>query len=368
MLVITCIYAAPPYITQTGVQQFTITIPANSTSNFVTVASVNTNLAFIFPGGMTGMNNTNPNISEAYCQITSPTTISAFRSFTDGTNTVTLSGSLVDPTPNLVKSVQKGTIVIPLLTNLATISINAVNTNNTSAIYMGRNVTNVVINVPQGMPALSCNGTTLSAQTFSNTVTSPITVAYTLLEFQPGVLNQPIQHYIFPYSQSGAAALPPLNSNVNNNNATILYCGGTATSGGGSYSIYASRTLVNSTNMDIRSSAAGTGTNFLYLDVVEFSPGVLYSPIQKFSQIMANTNTIGQTLSPAVNISKTAIVNTCSSWNAGAFVNMAYWRLASPTSLLQIRNNTGGNQTSPRANVLEFSTSSMMENLFMEGF
>lgn len=356
---------SPPYITDVGCQQFTITIPANATSNTLTIATVG-NLAFPTPGGYSSTLNSVPTISEGYAELTNPNTITAFRGGQDGTNTVIISGTIVDATPNLVRSVQRGTITIPVGANIQNQAITAVDTNNTVLIYQGRSVPNAAVSNNVQYTALTFDSTNVAAFT-TLPVTTNINVRYTLLELQPAVLNQNVQHYTTTMLQAATLTNQDLTTPVSLDNSFTVWSGTTVASG-----LQTSLTPSNvrisntTTNLDLRTAAISTGTNTIYTHVVDLKPGVLRTPVQRFSTSMSNTNFASLTISPVVNLNKALMLNTSWSISGGSYTTYQYYQIVSPSILTQTRNTSSANATLPRGQILEFFSDTTIGGLLLE--
>lgn len=345
------------YTTAQGVQQFSITIPSSASTGTATINSVGSG-AFILYGGFNPNTSANPQQDYAYLQLTNSTTVTATRSGSAVSDTVVLTGCILDgDTTNLIKSIQQGTIAVGSGASSNTATINPVTNANVAVHYLGQLTTDASLALDSILARLSLSGTTLTAT--KATTGAAVTVAYEIIEFQGTVLTANAVQQVSAASSSGVTSFTAsLGSNVVLNNALSIYGGSTIAT-----------VTVNEAQGLMRGALTGVGTFTVNVNttdavaknynasIVEFNSGVLNSAVQRSNTTLTGVPSNTTAVSPSVNFSyaglswlnNTATATTSlldQSYGAGALTN---------GSTITVTKNTATANITSSQEVFEFS-------------
>ena len=177
-----------------SVQSGEITIGSASTSNTATLSTaVNTSNSLVLYQGMrtAGTSNT-PDKQYARLDLTDGSTVTAYTNTADGSNTRIVRYAVVEFYPGIVKSIQKGTNTIAAGSTSQTTTVSSVTTANSFVAWNGATTNNTDATYARD---LECN-TAIAVLTNSTTLTfsrqfsrGDLVTAYTLVEFNPGIVN-----------------------------------------------------------------------------------------------------------------------------------------------------------------------------------
>lgn len=253
-----------------SVQSFSITL-SSATSGTATITGVGAN-AFIIYGGYTATGAAvDVATSEPYLQLTNNTTVTA---------TITSSGScvvwgcVVDPTSNLVSSVQQGTITMTgTASNTATIT--SVTTTSSVVFFLGADDSRTTVGQYAGADpwVVLTNATTVTANRGNSTGNA--TVGYVVVSFNPSALQSNVQ--VFATTETGTTTTQTITS-VTANNTMLVWQGVENQSGLPGFTQVPWITLTNGTTVTLTQQTSGNYTCFY--TVVEFVSGVLSQAAQ----------------------------------------------------------------------------------------
>lgn len=291
-----------------SVTPVTVTIAAGATSGTASINITSTSNAFIEWGGQTcqGGSSTPDKTMGYFDPITSTSVVTAHRSTSDASNSMTLYGTVIEYAPGVIKSIQSSNIALAtVVSNTYTLPTGITNANAFVA-YQGTayNSTNDFSHNIFANVSLSGNIVTAARKGTANT----LTVYFTVVEFQPGILQSSTAPFSINLStvqltNTAAISVTAANSmlvyggqNMSTSNATWtqwdkdnawmkIDSGGTT--------VTATRTSEDGTSIVI------TGT------VVEFKTGVIKSATRGNIVIGASSNSNTQAL-PTVNTAFTA--------------------------------------------------------------
>lgn len=349
-------YMSPTnYITSVGVQQFSITIGSGQTSATATINAVGS-LAFIMNGGLAPSATSNSASAQCVLALTNNTTITATRN-TATTDTVVVTGSIVDATSNLVKSVQYGTVSIAAGTGgvSGTASISAI-TNASAAIHLlGITNSSTSFAADSSYAALSLSGTTVTATRAVGLAGSALVVGFVVVEFQGAVLNQNVQQ-VSAVESGTATSIPVTITSVVPGNAMTFYSG---------YSISGVNTnqgegmMAGSlTNATTFTAVVNTGifvTKTFNVSIVELLPGILNSAVQRGTITLSGTTT-GSTTISSVNTSASALswINNINNLAGTSFAQTTCAASLSTATTATAQKNSGSVVATGRFEVWEF--------------
>ena len=250
-------------------QHFSITIGAASTTGTATINAVDTARSFIVWGGSSSTSSV-MQYAIPTLVLTNSTTITATRGLTGGSCVVR--GTIVHATGALVRSVQAGTITLAAATS-GTATINAVDIAYSVMFYNGIVPGAAGSNLPNNLCALALtNSTTVTA---SADAASSSTIAYTVVEFQPGVVRRVVDGTVL-VTNANTVDVATLAAEVNPAIAATVY-GGTRT-GIGTVDAALCRAALTAANQVTVTRTTGTGAGHgVASGVVEFAPDVVRS-------------------------------------------------------------------------------------------
>ena len=179
-----------------SIQPVSITIATGATSNTATITSVvTTNTVLIFGGFSTSWvgapDNYFPNRFKARLELTNATTVTAYRNTSDGSFTVTVTGTAIEFYPGNITSVQRGTITMNGGEGASkTATITSVNTAKAVVVFLGQttpsnNAGNPANNISADLHCARLdltNATTVTATT--NATNGDVTVGYQVVEWR----------------------------------------------------------------------------------------------------------------------------------------------------------------------------------------
>lgn len=308
------------YLTKRGVQQFTVTIASGNTTGTTTINSVGS-LAFIVWGGSTTSVATATNEGYAYVQLTNSTTITATRN-TGTAGTITITGSVVDATSNLVNSIHQGTLVIangqsssPLSGNISVVFAN------TAPQYLGCTTTTGTI---------SCGNTMAYVELLNDAglyfpianrggSTNALTVGYVMVEFQPGVLTSNAVQKLLPASSGTVTSWTATPSTVNMNNTITFYGGNDIVSAStATPTAFCNGQLTANNTFTVNVNTGNTTVKTYSASLVEFRPGVLASNVQRGTTTISASTSATQSITSANSATSVApfLGNTATTTNS----------------------------------------------------
>lgn len=280
-----------------SVEHFSITIAAGATTNTATISRVNTALSFLTFGGFTSQAAGTDLSREAfaYAQLTDATTVTATRNTADANDTVTVKGCVVQCSPQLVASIQTGTISMTTLETSQTATINAVDTGRSVVIYNGciSNAGNDNIDATVQRLTLTNPTTVTGARHIAAAATAA--VAFTVVEFQPSIVTR-LQQFAQTLTSATASDTLAISPNVDPERS-LLFFGGFSTSNNPYDDGFYKAALTNGSTVTLSRDPAGnaTGTRTINGTVVEFAHGVLRRVTRgttDLSGVTSNTTTI----------------------------------------------------------------------------
>ena len=275
------------------VQPFSITIPAGKTSASAYIGTVGLDAFIVWSGENPSVAN-DPAEDFAYLTLANPSTVTATRN-TGTAGTVVISGYVIDAPSSLIASVQYGTVVIAGSASSGTATINSVNNSNAAIHLLGWATTNTTLSGINEYPVLSLSGTTVTAQRVGTTGT--LTVGYVVVEFQTAALNQAVQNVSATSSTSATSYTATINS-VNMNNAFTFYAGSSiATETVNLATIKQLGFIFAATTLTVAVNTAAAYAKTYNCSVVEFVPGILQSPVQRGTTLLAAVTSASTVLS-----------------------------------------------------------------------
>ena len=175
-------------------QQFSITIAAAGTSGTATISNAGTVNSFIFWGGIaygaTGVSSGGG--SWPHVVLTNATTVTATLN-SAATAAVTIYGTVVTFQSSVIKSNQIGSTVVASGSASTNTAISAVTLANAIVLYNGVTPSSTAVSaLNSGVTAQLTSTTNVNCTTGAN-ATANTTIYYTVLEFQPGILNSAVQ-------------------------------------------------------------------------------------------------------------------------------------------------------------------------------
>lgn len=282
LLLVLCLLApieayATNYLTAVGVQQFSITIAASTTTGTAMINTVGSDAFIIYGGSNTNAGSTNYATTYARLTETNSTTITATRN-TASSNTITINGCIIDGTSALIKSVQYGTVTINRDSSSGTATISAVTNANSAVHFLGYSSASTGSYSPANNdPILSVSGTTVTASTISTG--SGVTIGFVEIEFQGAVLNQSVQNFNITNSTSSTSWTQAITSVVAAN-SLIIY-GGSNGSGALLANNMQYATLTNPTTITVANNTGSANAKNFNCSVIELISGVLSQSVQR---------------------------------------------------------------------------------------
>jgi hypothetical protein len=220
-------------------------------------------------------------------------TVTATRSTTAGSTTVTCAFSLIDAHANLVTSVQSGTISLTTTSNTATIS--SVTTANSSVFWQGATQTVTTFNGDCNSTVLSLtNSTTVTANILqAGCVSGTTVVGYQVVNWNPSALNSNTQQFATTWVSSGTSSTQAITS-VTPTNTMLAFAGGGSPDGNVAWNETPRIDLTNSTTVTVTIGVAPSNDEQVNFTVIEFVSGVLKQSAQRGTTVIAagsNSNT-----------------------------------------------------------------------------
>lgn len=328
-----------------SVQQVAIIIPTSATTYTATINPIVTANAVIFYNGINPqITGVNPASFLAGLAITNPTTVTAIRQTADASNTTTVYATIVEFVPNVVKTNQSGIISLSAaqLSNTATIS--AVTTTNTVCFLNGSTCGTDSETGDWPMAIFLASSTSVELIRAANSFGVAAAGYYTILEFQPGILNSSTQAGTITIS-SGSSATGTISA-VTPGQALVVanftYQGNAGSTG----LISANATLTNGTTITATINGSASQPTTIYYTVVEFK-AINIRSMNRGTITIATSATSNTAAITAVNINK-AITNYTGSTSAGSTnpaTSSAAISLANATTPTATREASSGSLT-----------------------
>lgn len=259
----------------------------------------------------------------------------------------------------IVKSIHKGVITIAAGATIGTDTFAAVVTANSVVLYRGfQTASTAQVDASQEYPGLVLtNTTTVTAITAAADASAARMVAYTVIEFNSGVVKSNQSGTIGYTGASGTATITA----VDLANAFVLFQGQIHSATGDVVdhnSISGWLTLTNATTVTSNIST-GSGTYSAYYTCLEFNPGVLQSVQQAFVDIPGGnvTNTANYTLPQAVTVANCMTVYngfTCGTFNSPYSWESPIAYLANTTTVTFTKGATWFEDIPTQATIVEF--------------
>lgn len=136
-----------PTSIRVSIQPFSITIPTGATSATATISAVTLANSRTYPAGFSVSGNVNPAKFAPRLELTNTTTVTAYRNTSDGSETVTVSGFVVEYVSGVISLMQRGTIT-QTGSGSATASITSADTTLTEMGWLGSTTTYTTDNKP----------------------------------------------------------------------------------------------------------------------------------------------------------------------------------------------------------------------------
>ena len=291
------------YITSTGAQQISISMSAGTSPQTVTetITSVGSLVDTWWTGYTTSSTQSNRQQEPAVYVTPNSTTATATRA-NGASYTVLATGSCLDGTSSLYKSIQYGTVNL----NGSPATITAVNLNYATVQFLG-----FFNNGNSGMqsfePQLSFASSTSVQATLGLTPTTAI-VYFVVREYQPAVMNQNVQSVSIT-GWTGAAAGSTNNytiNSVNKNNAMTCYANWTSNVGTGYSPIMTQITSATNFAAQVGVQVNSSNTKTVQCYVIEFISGILTQAVQR-GIVTINSTSVTATISSSP--TNTSVIN-----------------------------------------------------------
>ncbi len=297
-----------------SIQNFTITIANGATTGTASISSVTDGNTIIVYDGTTS-SQTGINTATGLARVDlSGTTVTATRN-TSTTTTVTLKGSIVELKTSAVKTINRGTSTIAVSGTTNTATISAITTANSAIFFNGISSAGTSGTAQSNFANAVITNTTTLTFTRINAAATAMSVSYSCLELNSGILNSS--------TQSGSIVL----NSVTSNTATIssVGTGQCMLAWGGFYSDattawelpyiqQTSGTVVTATRVLTNGSYTASFTN------LEFKTANINNVQRGTITVAATSASNTASLSPSVDVSLT-IPNFLGSNNAGGVNN-----------------------------------------------
>lgn len=275
----------PPYVGLTqspgnsslvvSIQPISITIANSATSGTATITSVNTSNAVLFYNGQSNNAATSsPDVGMARIDLTNATTVTATRQSQNGSDTITIKGTVVEFSSAAIQSIQAGTITIGSGNTSNTATITSITTANAFVIYLGVSGTSTTANTgPRYQTRLTItDATTVTAS--RNTGTDAVTVGYMVVELKSAIV-QSIQQISKTLITGNASDTQTITSVTTGNSITVW--GGLTTVNTGFANYQYNVQLTAATTLTFARVGTSTNSRTINVTVVELVTGKLNS-------------------------------------------------------------------------------------------
>lgn len=289
------VQTTPTYLAQAP-QQVSITIASGSVTNTTTVGSPVSSKAFLmYQGSKTNQANASgvTNSEYGYLQLNTGTGVVTATRQGSNTDTLTLTGVVIDPTSNLVKSIEQGTIAVnSVLTNTFTLAT-PVNPGQSSVFYLGNTTDNTINDATTNNCGvrLSSDGTQVIADAGVAGTTNR-TVGFVVVQWSASRQCQQLHNV----NTTNATNTPNTISASDPNKTLIVYGGSTCSSSATNAAGMGYLSMTSSTNVDYIVNTASANNRTPYFTAVEFASGVLSQNMQRggisLASVTSNTATI----------------------------------------------------------------------------
>lgn len=179
----------------TSVQEFTITIAGGSTSNTATISSVSTSTAMIVWAGSTAPSTTTADPSTCWGRLTltDSTTVTFVRNTSHATETLVVSGYVVEWTSAACSNVQYGTVSIAAGSTSNTATITSVTTTNSLVQFLGVTSSGTSVDLGRTYARHSITSATQVTATRTTSTTANIVTSFVVMSFNGSILNSSTQ-------------------------------------------------------------------------------------------------------------------------------------------------------------------------------
>ncbi len=331
-------------------QQVSITIASGSTSATATITAVGANAFIIWQGQHTNVTaSTTYNSLIGTLALTNSTTVTATRGASNS-DALTIFGVVIDPTANLVSSVQFGTVSLTTTQTSNTASITSVNTGRSVVFYLGTSTTTASLSINSVSFGVSLtNSTTVTAARETSTSATQ-SVAFVVVQFAVGVINS-LQTVSTSYTSANLIDSKTISAVVTAN--TFLALGGFSSSNS-TVNYWPYLTQTSTTNVDAVRIGTGTSSRTPYFTVVEFVSGILaqkQTGTITLSSVSSNTATI-----TSANTNKSVCNYLMNNTDSGNSSNN-FWTGAALTNSTTVTATRGGSTGNAKASyeVITFS-------------
>lgn len=208
----------------------------------------------------------------------------------------------------IIKSIQTGVIAIGSGATSNTAAINAVNPDYAMTIFEGyRNSNSTAQNNSTDMPRVELTSGSVVTAYRNTATTTVVTVGFTIIEFYPWALQQPVQRGTILVNNGQQSTLQGITPVGNTARSLTSYLGQTSTNTANAYGEWARVQFINNTTIGSLSGAAVGGDVTVGWEVIEFNDAVVASCEQNFIQIGGAGTTTTKSLNTAVDMSATTI-------------------------------------------------------------
>lgn len=291
-----------------SVTPIAITIAAGSTSNTQTVSVVAANSFIDWAGINAQGGNVVATTTWGSLVLTNSTTVTATRAVSDASNSLTLYGTLIEFAPGVIKSMQIGSATMTAATS-NTATITSVTTGNSAVVYNGTTFSSIANDFSHNVfcKNVLTDSTTVTVSRQGNTGT--VTVYFTVVEFNSGILNsstQPTSINLSTIQLTNTATI----TSVSAANSMLLYSGQDMTTSGATWTQFDKDnswvTITNGTTLTATRTAENSTSININSTVLEFKSNVVKSVNRGSIVIGASSNSNTATIT-SVNTSFTVV-------------------------------------------------------------
>lgn len=337
-----------------SIQTGSITIATSATSNTATITGVDTTKSVCFLNGWTTPNDAGDFYRQTcIVELTNATTVTAKRGASDASNTSTVYYTIVEFTSDAVSTVQSGEISMGGGVGSNTATITSVGTSNSICITRGSTiVADFGVTASIGDIQLT-NATTVTASRAA--INSTCTVAYTVIEFQPTIV-QSLQNIDDTTSTTAAANTDETISAVTTANTGVFVRGRL-----GASTFFANNSafrcqLTSTTNVRFTKVGTDSSVRRLRATVIEFKP-LIIKTINRGTIGMNTAQTSNTATVTAVNINKSLLnfMQSSTSSTSPATANDACaCELTNSTTITARRNTSASSSVTVAYELIEF--------------
>lgn len=258
----------------TSVQTFSITIPSGSATATASISAVGA-LAYEEIGGFTCSNSSNsaPDSECPRIALTSSTQITATRGSATVGQTVTVTGTIVDPSTDLVESVERGTITLSAAANNTATLVTSVDTTRSAVRTLGFSTTEVSSSNTQWKGGVTLTNTNTVTANVNAAGSATTTFGYVVVQYKAQAIVR-VQQVAAQFSSTVLAENDRAITSVNMANSIIAY-GGNKCSSATFTNCQNYLQLTSTVNVGLFRSGTSSTSITPYYAVVEFITGVL---------------------------------------------------------------------------------------------